>query len=117
MTERDFWSLTLPEFHALCERLLHREDQEEYCAALVATSIYNVYRSKHSPFLTPDTVMWRKKSRDLLAADITGKPVMRYAQPGERPPSSRPSGTNDTVIDAFDKMAARYRAAGATHHG
>jgi len=34
---------------------------------------------------------------------------MRVAQPGERPPSSRPPGTNDDVIERFDIYANQQR--------
>jgi hypothetical protein len=38
---------------------------------------------------------------------------VRYALPGERPPSTRPPGSNDDVIERFDLYAQRFRKGGA----
>jgi hypothetical protein len=37
---------------------------------------------------------------------------VRYALPGERPPSTRPPGTNDDVIERFDLYARKFRKGG-----
>jgi hypothetical protein len=39
------------------------------------------------------------------------RPGVRYALPGECPPSTRPPGTNDNVIERFDLYAQRHKGA------
>jgi hypothetical protein len=88
------------------------EDFQEYCAALTATAVYNVHRHKDAPFMQPDRLMLRRRARRMLgqppAVQVPGLPQgMRYALPGERPPSSRAPGVNDDVIERFDRYAHR----------
>jgi len=39
------------------------------------------------------------------------RPGVRYALPGECPPSNRPAGTNDDVMQRFDLYAQRHKGA------
>ena len=91
------------------DRLFHAQDLAEYCAALTASAIYNVHRKANASFLLPDQLMLRQRTR----TGVAGATVpMRYAHPGERPPSTRPPGANDDVIDRFDKFAFRLHQGG-----
>jgi hypothetical protein len=90
----------------LQERLLVAHDLAEYCAALPTAAVYNVHLKPHVPFYTPDQFMSRR-----LRGRMTTSPAspMRYARPGERPPSTRPPGTRDDAIDRLDVYAARLK--------
>jgi hypothetical protein len=59
--------------------------------------------------MSPEAVMWRQRSR--LGAKSSDGP-MRFALPGERPPSSRPAGMSDGVIEGLDKLASRMQQSG-----
>jgi len=86
---------------------LRAEDLQEYCAALVATATYNVYRAKNARFLTPEDLMRRRLRPH-------AEPKVRYATPADVFPSSRPQGAPDTVIEKFDIFANEMRKRG-TH--
>jgi len=95
----------------LRERQLVAEDLQEYCAALIATATYNVYRAKYAKSLTPEDLMVRRRLHP------HAEPKVRYATPADVFPSSRPSGTPDTVIEKFDIFAKQMRERGATTRG
>jgi hypothetical protein len=78
-------------------------DLAEYCAALPTSAVYNTHLKPHVSLYKPDDFMSRK-----LRGKPTAAPApMRYALPGERPPSMRPPGARDDVIDRLDAYAAR----------
>jgi hypothetical protein len=127
-SESDFWQLTYEEFDALCKRDLERRDQEEYFAALQPWALYNIHRSANSPARTPQEFMFLQQTRLRLmgedqpatAAPAVGTPAlllapappsgMRWALPGERPPSKYAPGTRDDVIERFDNYSAAWHA-------
>jgi hypothetical protein len=95
----------------------------EYYAALAPWAVYNVYRGKDAPMWEPTEFMLRRKVRLMMAGDeplpqphqqgtpaILRAPVpatgMRYALPGERPPSKFSAENPDTLIDRFDAWVA-----------
>jgi len=62
---------------------------------------------------------YRARQQMITAPPPPGMPAapgpvagVRYALPGERPPSMRPPGTNDNVIERFDLFAKRFKG----HH-
>ena len=90
---------------------MQREEYEEYLAALVTSATYNVNRKKDSQAILPDALMFRSRSRRPERAALpVAPPTVRLARPGERPPSMRPPGMPDNVIERFDAFAARQRA-------
>jgi hypothetical protein len=97
----------LEEFFALRERLLFEQDLAEYCAALTASAIYNVNRKATTPPMSPEAVMWLRKSR--TSGPIPSTTPMRFARPGERPPSARPPGAPDDIFERMDKLADRMK--------
>jgi hypothetical protein len=110
LSERAFWRLNFEEFHALTECFHEALDFAEYYAALPASAIYNVNRKPHTSALMPQDVMWQQKARKGNSMAPAPAP-MRYAYPGERPPSARPPGTPDDLIDRFDIYARRLKRA------
>jgi hypothetical protein len=72
------------------------------------SAIYNVHRKPDVRVFTPDKFMFQHLARTSGAA-AEPAPPMRYARPGERPPSTRPPGTRDDLIERFDAYAARLR--------
>jgi len=93
------------------DRHFEAQDFAEYCAALTASAIYNVNRNARAAVLLPDQLMLRQRSRAGQKA-AGGSGPMRVAHPGERPPSSRPPGMNDDVIDRLDRFASRMKQSG-----
>jgi hypothetical protein len=68
-----------------------------------------VNRKAETRFITPDKLMLRHLAR---TAEATLEPTtqpMRYALPGERPPSTRPPGARDDIIDRFDAYTHRMK--------
>lgn len=128
-SEAEFWGLTFEEFNALCERDIERQDQLEYLAALSPWATFNVNRRKDAPFLDPIIFMMRRQAR--LSLDSKPEPVkagraavlvapapaqgMRWAKPGERPPSKYAPGERDDVIERFDIYRTQFYAGKVTH--
>lgn len=88
---------------ALDERRIAAEDSREYCGALAAWAVFNTNRKKGAGMMPVTDFMLRLKSRGKAApGDAGGGEGMRYALPGERPPSRYAPGTKDNVIERFD---------------
>ena len=112
----------------MCERDLEYQDMLEYHAVLAAWAVFNVNRAKHVPFIQPTELMARHRSRTRLNAPqsrttapqshgqqaVVVAPVpasgMRYAKPGERPPSKYAPGENDQVIEKYDAWVKQRKA-------
>jgi hypothetical protein len=95
------------------ERLALAEGFQEYCAALPTWMTYSANRGKNSPCYQPGYFMFLYRSRHKSGASPNAP--MRYALPGERPPSLLPPGAKDQVIERFDLYAAHLRRSGRTH--
>lgn len=115
--ELEFWQLTLEEFEALRARDRAAEEFQEYCGALAAWAVFNTARGKGQPFRQVTDFMLQRVARGALAAPAhppdarpaaPPPPVMRYARPGERPPSRFAKGS-DNVIEKFDAWARKRR--------
>ncbi len=94
------------------DRYFQAQDFAEYCAALTASAIYNVNRKPSAAVLIPDELMLRQRSRIGHYKSAGASGPMRVALPGERPPSSRPPGIKDDVIDRLDRFATRMKQSG-----
>jgi len=102
----------------LLERDRIRDAFQEYCGALAAWATFNVNRARGRPFI-PVTDLLQTRSRLALVpgsssrrdrpAQAPAPPPMRFARPGERPPSRFPRGGPDNVIERFDAYAARRK--------
>lgn len=104
---------------ALIDRRLEHERFGEYCAALPAWVTYSINRTPKSPAHPVEFFMFQYRSRQQVKAGQllppgTAGPTegVRYARPGERPPSTRPHGANDDVIERFDMFTKRFKKAG-----
>jgi hypothetical protein len=79
--------------------------------------LYSINRGKDAPVYGIEHFMFQYRARQNMApASAPTGPVLpgpregvRYALPGERPPSRRPPGTNDDVIERFDRYAQRFK--------
>jgi len=77
--------------------------------ALSPWATFNVNRKPGSPFLPVTEFMIHRRARAPAARTAAApEPVMRYAKPGERPPSRFPRGGDD-VIERFDAYARRRK--------
>jgi hypothetical protein len=99
---------------ALLARVDNAWEFQEYCAALPTWMVYLSNRGKNGQPHSWEHFMFRHRARERrrgLPATPTqaAQPPMRYARPGERPPSSRPAGTNDNVIERFDAWASKRK--------
>lgn len=65
MSEEDFWRLTFREFNALVQRENERQKADNYRAAFIVSSIYNVNRDskKHPEPFTPEDFLSKKKRK------------------------------------------------------
>jgi hypothetical protein len=70
----------------------------EYLACLPTAAVYNVNRGRSQRFIQPRDLMSPRHHRSAAAPS----PAMRYARPGERPPSRLVPGESDGVIERFD---------------
>lgn len=61
-------------------------------------------RVKDSPVFGVEFFMFRYRAREAMGVQPLAQP-MRIARPGERPPSARPPGINDNIIERFDAYA------------
>jgi hypothetical protein len=126
-------------------RNIEHRDFLEYCAALSPWAAFMTHRAKDAPMLEPlDFAFWRKARMKLNedaapaagppgsfhtppASPRNGRPAvlvapvpetgMRYAKPGERPPSKYAPGEDDGVIARYDAYAAAYWSGKVKHHG
>lgn len=116
--------MTLEEFEALVDRKLEAERFTEYCSALPTWLTYSIHRNKQAPVHGVEYFMFQYRARQQVknsqTLDMPGTPTglpgpapgVRYALPGECPPSRRPPGTNDDVMERFDLYMARQKKAG-----
>jgi hypothetical protein len=85
--------------------------------------VFNVNRKKDAPFFQPMAFMLRRAARQQLTTErprathrharlVEPAPAtgMRWAKPGERPPSKYAPGQSDDVIDRFDAYRAAWQA-------
>jgi len=68
---------------------------------------YSLNRAQKAPAHGIEFFMFQYRSRQSVQAPAA--PAMRIALPGERPPSTRPIGAPDDIIERFDMFVKRKR--------
>ena len=75
-------------------------------------------RTKEAPFFEPMAFMLRRAARRQIAGETAPErpqhrhapaPAMRWARPGERPPSRFGPGQRDDVIERFDAYRTAWQ--------
>jgi hypothetical protein len=103
--------LTLQEFDALRHRQMLGNEFLEYCGALSPWATFNVNRGKGMPFRQVEEFQLRQRARLMLARPAAGAAPapqqMRFARPGERPPSRFAPGNHPDLISRLDASASR----------
>ena len=65
----EFWELTLSEWYMTAEGYAKREERENYRAALICATLWNVHGGRNNKAVSPDEFMPREK-KEQTAKDM-----------------------------------------------